>query len=191
MSELSRYSEFVEHPRYGREPRFTKLVPQGLVYLGWHRDGLIPCTAVKADISKQKPSTFQVTHYYDLERKCCDCGRFFIFFALEQKHWYEVLRFGLDSDCIRCVPCRKKDQRIEQIRRKYEELFHIANRSADQSLTMAEYSLYLIENDIFTSSQTQRIRMLLNEVPDEYQANRVECVRQRLRSIERSQNDGE
>lgn len=102
-----RYSQFVEHPRYGKGPRLTKLVPTGIVFLVSHREGLIPHTAVKADVSKQQPALYQVTHYYDLERNCRDCQQPFIFFALEQKHWYEVLQFHLESDCVHCVPCRK------------------------------------------------------------------------------------
>lgn len=191
MTDTSRYSEFVEHPRYGRGPRLTTLVVKGTVYLGWRTKYLIPNTAVKADISKQKPATFHFTHYYDQQRRCLDCDREFIFFALEQKYWYEELGFGFDSDCVRCVPCRQKQQGHEWNRRQYEDLFHTEQRSSDQTLTMAECMLELIENKIFTPKQTQRIRMLLNQLPEEFQAERVRAVRRRLKAIEQDCDAGE
>ena len=167
------------------------LVPKGEVYLGWHIEGLIPKTAVKANTSKQKPATFHFTHYFDLERKCRDCDRDFIFFAAEQKHWYEELQFGLDSDCVRCVPCRKKVQGIERTRRQFEDLFHTEDRSPDQSLMMAECVLELIENNSFAQKQTERVRMLLNQLPERYNIERVTVVRQRLHAIEQAKNNGE
>lgn len=167
------------------------LVPKGEVYLGWHAEGRIPKTAVQANTSKQRPATFHVTHYFDLERKCRDCGRHFIFFAAEQKHWYEELQFGLDSDCVRCAPCRKQVQGIERTRRQFEELFHIEDRSADQSLTMAECVLDLIENNIFAQRQTERVRMLLNQLPERYNVERVTIVRQRMFVIEQAGKSGE
>jgi hypothetical protein len=58
MPSKPRYSSFVEHPRYGRGPRFTTLVPKGDVYFGWHTEGRIPKTAVKADIENETESGF-------------------------------------------------------------------------------------------------------------------------------------
>jgi len=185
MPDIKHYTEFVEHPRYGRSPRVTRLTPKGEVYLGWHIEGLIPNTAIRADVRKQIPATMHITHYYDLERQCCDCRRMFIFFAAEQKYWYEELQFGLDSDCVRCVPCRKQQQGIARSRQQYEDLFHVPDRTEDQSLFMAECCLDLIDNDVFSLKQTQRIRMLLNTIPDDNStADRIQNIRQRLQAIE-------
>lgn len=125
----------------------------------------IPNTGIVADLSRQTPATAPVTHYFDLERQCRDCNRPFIFFAEEQKHWYEQLGFGLDSDCVRCVDCRKQQQGIARQREIYESLFHIANKTDHQSLEMADACLWLIEHNVFTTRQTQRVRMLLNLIP--------------------------
>jgi hypothetical protein len=124
-------------------------------------------TAIPADLTRQTPATVPVTHYFDLERKCRDCDRPFIFFAAEQKHWYEELGFGLDSDCVRCVECRKRQQGIARQREIYESLFHIPNKTADQLLQMASACLSLIESGVYTARQTERVRMLLNAVPDD------------------------
>ena len=189
MPSKPRYSNFVEHPRYGRGPRFTTLVPKGDVYFGWHTEGRIPKTAVKADIDKQCPATMHVTHYFDLKRRCRDCDREFIFFAEEQKHWHEELQFGLDSDCVRCVPCRKSLQGVERTRQQYEEIFHVSQRTPDQSLLMAECALTLIEINVFSTKQNERVRMLLNQLPSGFDSERVALIRQRLQAIESENSD--
>ena len=104
-----------------------------------------------------------VTHYYDLKRKCRDCGRPFIFFGQEQKHWYEDLGLPLEADCVRCVPCRKREHGVGAKRARYEELFHIMERAADENLEMAECCLALIERGVFNARQTQHVRRLLKQ----------------------------
>ncbi|TWT64784.1 zinc-ribbon domain containing protein [Allorhodopirellula solitaria] len=132
----------------------------------------IPNTAIPADLTRQTPAIVAVTHYFDLERRCRDCSRSFIFFAEEQKHWYEQLGFGLDSDCVRCVDCRKTLQGIARQRERYESLFHVPNKTEKQSMEMAEACLSLIEKRVFTRRQTERVRMLLNSIPDDPDARK-------------------
>ena len=168
-----KYATFAEHPRYGRRPHITGLNPDtvfgGDTILHWHspKECRIPNTAIPADLTRQTPATVPVTHYYDVMRQCRDCGRSFIFFAEEQKHWYEELGFGLGSDCVRCVDCRKRQRGIARERERYEELFHVPNRSDDENLEMADCCLSLIESSVFTPRQVQRVRMLLNRIPSE------------------------
>src|SRR5262245_14312529 len=172
MTAADEYKGFVRHPRYGQQPRITGLNPEsdyatGKVFLHWHSPAecRIPNTAIPADLSRQLPATIPVTHYFDVRRQCRDCGRPFIFFAEEQKHWYEELGFPLESDCVRCVDCRKKQQGLERKRERYQELFHISARTTDQDLEMADCCLSLVEADVFQPSQLQRVRMILNRLP--------------------------
>jgi len=163
------YANYVEHPRFGRSPRITGLNPQsdlttGKPFLHWNAAERIPNTAVEADLSRQSRATVPVTHYYDVKRTCRDCGRPFIFFAQEQKHWYEELGLPLEADCVSCVPCRKRQQGVALKRERYEELFHVAERTADENLEMAECCLSLIEAGVFHVRQTQRVRQLLKRV---------------------------
>ncbi len=170
MRDTNNYSTFVVHPRYGQYPHETGFNPDrnsGVdVHLHWHSpiNCRVPDTAIRANLAKQTPATVPVTHYYDVVRQCRDCGRPFLFFAREQKHWYEELGFGIDSDCVRCPECRKQQQRAGRLRRRYEELFHVANRSTEQNLEMAEACLTLIEWSAFHERQVSRVRMLLNRV---------------------------
>ncbi|MEQ1904531.1 MAG: zinc-ribbon domain-containing protein [Pirellulaceae bacterium] len=124
----------------------------------------IPNTALLADPLKQTRATVPVTHYFDLERRCRDCKRQFIFFAEEQKHWYEELGFGLESDCIRCTECRKTQQGIAQLRERYELLFHTEEKSEQQIFDLAECCVILIEQNVFTPKRFEFARMLLNKI---------------------------
>ncbi len=161
------FDNYVEHPRYGRHPQVTGLNPEndfaGNVFLHWHSPpaARVPNTAIPADLARQTPATVPVTHYFDVTRSCRDCGRPFIFFAREQKYWYEELGFPLDSDGVRCVPCRKSQQGIALKRERYEELFHLAERRVDENLEMADCCLSLIEAAVFGRKQLPRIRELL------------------------------
>jgi len=196
------YADYVEHPRFGKAPRYTGFDPNPdspEVNLHW-RTGyrtegqrrseerwdaererthgrtfsivewvpvLIPGTAVEADLSRQTQAYFPVTHYYDLDRICTDCKRKFLFFAEEQKHWYEDLGFNLASDAVRCPDCRKRLQNIAQMRQRYEQLSDFDSMSVDETLEMADCCLTLIEAEAFSIRQCERVRMLLKRVPEE------------------------
>ena len=181
------YREFVTHPRYGQGPRITGLNPEtdhaGHVFLHWHspKDSRVPNTAIPADLSRQSPATVPVTHYFDVMRHCRDCGKPFIFFAAEQQYWYEELGFGLDSDCGRCIVCRKKQQGIGLKRERYEELFHVPDRTAEQNFEMADCCLSLVEADAFHKQKLQHIRAILKRIPE----LKVQTLWERLHALER------
>lgn len=131
-----------------------------------NRSKRIPNTAIAADLARQTLATVPVTHYFDLERMCRDCNRPFIFFAEEQKYWYEELGFPLESDCVRCFECRKRQRGVARQREVYESLFHVPNKTPEQLLQMASACLTLVESAVFAAKQTQRVRMLLNQMPE-------------------------
>lgn len=190
---LSKYDEFVEHPRYGRYPRVTGLDPGRTapgVCLHWnatnpdeiakayrelvgHEPGFqsqerrrIPGTAIVADTAKQQPATVQVTHYYDVERRCCDCRQPFIFFAQEQKHWYESLRFPLEADAIRCPLCRQRNQALARARSCYDRLVKLSSRTEAETGRLIAALLTLMENGVFNLRQTEHVRALLKTLPE-------------------------
>jgi hypothetical protein len=161
------YASFVEHPRYGKGPRFTGLdvgdSRDGRVYCHWHSPpGVrIPNTAVVAEVARQGNVTLHVTHYFDAKRVCRKCGRPFLFFAEEQKHWYEDLMFPLEADCLDCPPCRKDQQRVRAIRQKYDALLAKAGRSSADTLELVESGLFLVESVIFSAKRLPELRGLL------------------------------
>ena len=132
---------------------------------------MVPGTAIAADLSKQRPATIPVTHYYDIDKACRDCGLRFIFFAEEQKYWYEELGFPLESDAVRCQVCRRREQHISRTRKRYMELSRVAARSTHEDLDMANCCLDLIEERVFSARQLAHVRELLNRVPEAWRAS--------------------
>jgi hypothetical protein len=158
------YSDFIEHPRYGKGPRFTGLdvtdAPDGRVYCHWHSPpGVrVPGTAVAADVSRQAEATLHVTHYFDAKRVCRKCQQPFLFFAEEQKHWYEDLMFPLEADCLDCPPCRKDEQRIRATRQKYDALLEKASRTPTDTMELVECGLLLVESAVFSAKLLPKLR---------------------------------
>ena len=172
------YTDFVAHPRYGRGPRFTGLHPVedrtlGINF-GWRaRPGeRISKTAIAANTDRQLGALVPVTHYFDLKRQCRDCGRSFIFFAEEQRHWYETLHFHVGADCVRCTECRVNDRHTKRLRKRYQSLLHKAKRSDLDDLRLAETAMRLIDLDVFGHRCIERVRSLVNAIPLDSQVRR-------------------
>jgi hypothetical protein len=221
------YADYVEHPRFGKAPRYTGLDPNPdspMVHLhyntgyfteaqlcsskrsyadfanthGWtyqFRDSipnLIPGTAVEADLARQTRATVSVTHYYDLDSFCSDCQQRFIFFAEEQKYWYEDLGIPLEAQADRCSPCRKRRQNIARIRRRYEELLPLDSKSVEETLEMADCCLTLVEAEVFSIRQCERVRMLLKRVPEDRRSEETfRDLTARLHAVERKSRGGQ
>jgi hypothetical protein len=113
-SPAAEYSGFVEHPRYGKGPRFTGLdvadSPDGRVYCHWHSPmGVrVPNTAVVADVARQRTATLHVTHYFDAKRVC----RVQRPPSLRGQVLVRGSMFPLRR-LPRLPPCRKDEQRLE------------------------------------------------------------------------------
>ncbi|MEM6571215.1 MAG: zinc-ribbon domain containing protein [Planctomycetota bacterium] len=185
MDAPKNYDDYVDHPRFGRAPRRTSLrVPVDAhpheIYLHWingpfYGEGgpehvpewsddtwTVPGTAVVADPDVQREPTVAVTHYFDLDKRCVDCRRRFLFFAVEQKHWYEELGLPLEANAIRCVPCRKalRDGKAKQ--QRYMELLALDQRTPEESLEAAVAFLDLVDVGFFGAGRFDRVRALLN-----------------------------
>jgi Probable zinc-ribbon domain len=187
------YSNYVAHPRYGRRPRITGLDPTpdplGRVFFHWHSAAgtRVPNTAIAADLSRQPPATVAITHYFDAKRQCRDCQRPFLFFAEEQKYWYEELGFALESDCVRCSDCRRRQRGLEEQRERYAELLHLRERTLEQNLELADCCLSLVEASVFRERPLERVRSILKRVPPDLDAatrDRVAALRERLAGLD-------
>jgi hypothetical protein len=186
MPKIGPYRRHVTHPRYGYAPHVTGMnAPVSdrhghWLYLG---ENIIPDTSVPADALKQR-SAFPVRNYYDLDKVCVDCSRPFIFFALEQKYWYEDLGFPLDSKCIRCPECRKRDQQNVRLRARYDAL-QKKNRTWEESVEVADIALALVSTGAMKLRDFSKIRRFLNEVPEtERHRARYTTLVSRLRSCD-------
>ena len=194
-----RRTYYVEHPRYGSQPRVTGLnvdkhaigvhvraySQEELALLSKDRSWLgvdasrigflIPGTAIVADPSRQHGSSVLNTHYYDIERNCRDCGRPFLFFAEEQRHWYEELGFPVDADCIRCHPCRRACQDLDRIVQRYEELLKVKEPSPEIQAELADHRISLVQAGRFHVRQLEQVRAFLSRHPDHPKTADIRC----------------
>lgn len=166
-------TEYVAHPRYGHAPRLS-----GRKYdeshSSWSRQKGIPfisSTAVKATPSRQRSlgwGRYNVLFYVDEVRKCRSCRRNYLFFADEQRFWYEVLGIPMDIHPVRCALCRRADRQIRRMQREYMELVALpeASRSSSQNLRLASLAIALRDAGVFTTKILQKVRRFLKLIPE-------------------------
>lgn len=104
-----------------------------------------------ADTSKQNFSIYPITIYVDIEKQCIQCERWFIFFAEEQKYWYENLGFYVDADCVKCIDCRKKEQSVKHLMRQYEMLVKNDRRTENETTELKNIALELLQLGYITN----------------------------------------
>ncbi|MGE0479342.1 MAG: zinc-ribbon domain containing protein [Phycisphaerae bacterium] len=170
------YKAYVEHPRFGRGPRLTGFNPAatGPFDAHWHSDPdvRIPNTAIRANGSKQRYAAGEgtagrpIAYYFDVRRDCRDCGRRFIFFAEEQRFWYEELQLPLDVDCVRCASCRRKERGVARALRRYNELVARPQPIAKELCELVSLTLDLIDAGTFSAHPRtmSRVRMWLRRL---------------------------
>lgn len=144
--------DLVPHPRYGAQPKPSGLrVAEEELRRGfWRlsRDVLYPDTAVLADVSKQNFAVFPRTYYVDVRRVCRTCQRPFIFFAREQRYWFETLRFFVDADCVFCPTCRRESRHVQRRLRRYSDLYARPEPSSKELMFMVEDAAFLLERGV-------------------------------------------
>lgn len=145
----TRYKDYVMHPRYGNKPIYSGAKIQLDEILNGHwqykADSIFPETAIEADTSKQNYSMYPIKIYVDIEKQCLECNRWFIFYAKEQKYWFEELGFYVDADCVKCVECRKKEQSIKQLMLDYEFLLKKSDKTKEETSTLKNVALELFQ----------------------------------------------
>ncbi|MBK1882663.1 zinc-ribbon domain containing protein [Luteolibacter pohnpeiensis] len=180
----------VDHPRYGRRPRITGCDLRG-DNLGldpsWKYTiddvTIIPDTGIRADVSKQHGSAIPIYVYYDVLKTCVDCRRPFIFFAEEQRYWFETLGFANDANCIRCVECRKKQQTDDRVNSEYQQLLKKEEKSWEDFHDLANAALDLHVLGRF--KRMDRIRHYFNQIPDsEHHRLRIKQLKERIKKVE-------
>lgn len=170
----NKFADFVPHPRFGRCPiESGEDVPIERYASHWRyfRERYFPDTAIWGDPKKQHFSIIPLPAYADVRKTCRTCGRPFLFFALEQKHWYEELGFPIDADCVHCPECRKQNQRTRAIRRRQEGLLARQAELDDAGwLELAEAYAELYRRGMMKTPE--KVNWALNRVRDHgsYQA---------------------
>ena len=57
--------------------------------------------------------------YEDKEFKCQDCGDYSIWYAKDQKWWYETMGKPIESIAVRCLTCRQKIRAEKAVQKEH------------------------------------------------------------------------
>lgn len=143
---------FVPHPRYGAVPVVSGLAvtEETIRRAHWRYDKakIFPESAILADTSKQNYALYPRSYYVDIVRQCVCCQRSFIFFAREQRHWFETLRFYVDADSVHCPECRKSKHVIKRSLKRYSDLLRLTSPSRKDLMFLVEDATYLLEQGV-------------------------------------------
>lgn len=154
----------VPHPRYGSTVVSSgcNVAPEEIRASFYHYSGetIFPESALEADTTRQNFTVVPRRYYVDILKHCRTCRRPFIFFAREQRHWYEVLRFFIDADCVHCPECRRSSQELRRRFRRYSESVARADLNDSCLVQLAEDALFLWKAGVLRDEQ--RLRTLRN-----------------------------
>ncbi len=149
---------FVEHPRYGSLPHVSRIrVPESETRSGFwslRRDDLFPESVLLADTEKQNYSVFPRRYYVDVRRVCRQCDRPFIFFAKEQRYWFETLRFFVDADCVQCPDCRRESRSVQRRMRRYSDAMARQRLNDDELDTLLRDATFLLGKGVLKNLNT-------------------------------------
>jgi hypothetical protein len=151
-------SKFVKHPRYGALPHTSGLaVPEEEIresFWSLQRETMFPESVLAARPDEQNYGTFPRLYYVDVLRNCRSCGLRFIFFAKEQRYWFETLKFFVDADCVLCPDCRRESRSINRRVRRYSDLMKRKARTPDDLQTLVDDATYLFERGTLRNVST-------------------------------------
>jgi hypothetical protein len=88
-------------------------------------------------------------------RHCRTCHRPFIFFAAEQRYWFETLRLFVDADCVHCPACRRESQTTRRRLRRYSDLMAKgADATRKELMFLVDDATYLLERGVLRNLNT-------------------------------------
>jgi hypothetical protein len=144
--------QYVPHPRYGTSPSPSGVrIPEAELRCGFWRlrgDTIFPETALIAQTEKQNFAVFPRKYYVDVLRSCRACHRPFIFFAREQRYWFETLRFFVDADCVQCPDCRRESRVVQRRLRRYSDLFAKKETTGKELMFLVDDAAYLLTHGV-------------------------------------------
>lgn len=141
--------DIVAHPLYGSKPMHSGVSLPNAVFARAHwsygSERFFPESAIIADTTKQNYNVFPRYCYVDILKHCRGCDRPFIFFAMEQKHWFETLRFYVDADCVHCTECGKSRRRAKRRVTLHAHLAKKKDLSDEEFMHFVDNTVHLLQ----------------------------------------------
>lgn len=124
-------------------------------------------TAIRAQTESQNCSICPRYWYVDALFECERCGADFTFSAAEQRTWYEVYRFWVDSVPKSCPACRRALRTLKAVRQEYDRTVESTLRQGDleskKRLAALIDQLYEIGGDLPARINEHR-RQIANQI---------------------------
>ena len=138
-----------------------KFEPNAIPAHHYHNALSLDCrTAIPGDPSKQNYSVCPRTWYVNAHFRCETCGQEYVWLAEEQKVWFEVYGFWIDSQPRRCKPCQAQRHQQLNLQKEYD----MTVKFALQSGTLKEKQRVIdIIQMLQTSSAAIPQKMLLTQ----------------------------
>ena len=113
---------------------------------------------------EQNCSVMPVTQHIGICLKCHKCGKIFKFTSSEQRHWYEVLKFWIDSMPKNCSDCRRKIKGIKNININLSKILSKSTMDEDDYEELIKIALKFNENDVSVGNKLGgKLRMAINK----------------------------
>lgn len=155
---ITRSGEPVRHPRFGSAPTRSGLsIPEAEIRRGhWRLESceIYPESVLRANISKQRASDKPRLYYVDILRRCRTCQRPFIFFAEEQRFWFEALKLPVDADCPLCPVCRSASRMVNSRLGRYGRLLVLTEPTIKELEQLVDDATFLLEHGLLNKLTT-------------------------------------
>lgn len=109
---------------------------------------IFPETALIANTTLQNFAVYPRKYYVDILKECRQCHRPFIFFAREQRYWFETLKFYVDADCVHCPKCRRESRVLQRRLRRYSDLFAKKDITRKELMFLVDDARHLLERGV-------------------------------------------
>ena len=92
--------------------------------------------------------------------QCKKCMNEFDFTAKEQLHWYEILKFWVDSVPVECRKCRGSTRKIVNLNKRLSKVIAVIKKDIDDYNEMVDIAAGMLDNGlVITGKLLVKFRM--------------------------------
>lgn len=133
------------HPVYGPAPHRTGEPLPASVLVGAHFDAIIfPQSATPVGVQLRPARFWRSSCYVDELRQCSQCETLYIFFAAEQRYWYEELGIPVDERPVDCYSCRFLRHEVNERVERWAKLAARPDLTRDELRNCARQAIEMI-----------------------------------------------
>ncbi len=119
---------------------------------------------LEGDADLQHCSIMPVAWHIGIILTCRQCSKSFQFTASEQKYWYEVLKFWIDSVPLTCLSCRSDHHLLVKINNRLSIVLKNKIKTPADYLEIVDIALVMINNKIDIGKKlSQKVRAALKK----------------------------